>query len=83
MNQKIVEDGNTRTLKEFANVAIKSLEADATLEEVVQLANHITEIASNFMTRPDILFPLPDNYKYYFSGFLGQVIGVGRSNLKR
>ena len=81
MNQYICEDGNTRSLKKFATIAVKNLEADPTLEEVVQQASHITELANDSMTRPDTLYPLPDGYQYYFSGFYGQVIGVGRPNL--
>jgi hypothetical protein len=78
MMQHIVEDGSTRSLKEFADLAIKHLEAHPLDEEVVQIADHITELAHDFKTRPDIIYPVPLGYQYRFSGFFGQVIGVAR-----
>ena len=78
MMQHIAEDGTIRTLKEFADLAIKHLEAHPPDDEVVQIANHITELAQDSKTRPDILYPVPEGYRYRFSGFFGQVIGIAR-----
>ncbi len=78
MKQQVIEDGSTRTLKEFTERALKHLQENSWDDEVVQLANHITEIAADTMTRPDIIHPLPEGYHYRFSGFWGQVISVAR-----
>jgi hypothetical protein len=81
MIQHIAEDGSTRSLKEFADLAIKHLEENPLDEEVVQLADHITELAHDSMTRPDVIYPVPEEYRYRFSGFWGQVIGVARKGV--
>jgi hypothetical protein len=78
MMQLVVEDGTARTLQEFADLAIRHLKANPCDEEVVQIADNITELAQDSMTRPDTLYPLPKGYCYRFSGFFGQVIGVAR-----
>lgn len=78
MIQHIAEDGSTRSLEEFADLALKHLDANPLDEEVVQLADHITELAADTMTRPDIIYPIPKGYHYRFSGFWGQVIGIVR-----
>lgn len=79
--QLVIEDGSQRTLKEFADSAVEYLNAYPREEEVVQLADNITELKDNKMTKPDIIHPLPAGFQYYFSGFFGQVIGIGRPNL--
>lgn len=76
--QYIIEDGKTRSLEEFAKTAIEFLEKTPTCDEVVQLADHITELEHDKMTPPRNIHPLPEGYEYNFSGFSGQVIGVGR-----
>jgi hypothetical protein len=81
MIQHIAEDGSTRSLKEFADLAIKHLEENPLDEEVVQLADHITELAHDSMTRPDVIYPVPEEYRYRFSGFWGQVIAVARKGV--
>ena len=81
VNQHIVEDKNTRSLKEFAEIAIPFLEKDADCDEVVQLADHITELANDKSNPPRYVCPLPDGYEYNFSGTFGQVIGIGRTGI--
>lgn len=78
MMQEVIEDGNVRDLKDFADLAIKHLETHPQDEEVVQLADNITELARDKMAHPAKLYPLPEGYRYRFSGFWGQVIGVMR-----
>lgn len=80
--QDIIEDGKTRTLKEFARYAIAFLENTPTYDEVVQLADHITELENDKRTPPRNIHQLPEGYEYNFSGFFGQVIGVGRTRSK-
>lgn len=80
--QKIIEDGIMRSLKDFAELAVDFLSKDPALDEVVQQASHITELEHDFITPPRLLHPLPDGYEYNFSGFWGQVIGVGRTGIR-
>jgi len=82
VSQKIIEDGTKRTLGEFAKLAIAYLEQDFELDEVVQLANNITELEHDAMTAPNRIYELPEGYEYNFSGFWGQVIGVGRTGIR-
>ena len=81
MIQEVIENGQMRSLQKFADYAVEYLARHPSCEEVVQLADHITELEKNSMTKPDTLYPLPATFQYYFSGFLGQVIGVGRPGL--
>lgn len=81
IRQLVIEDGSQRTLKEFADSAVAYLKEHREEDEVVQLADNITELKADAFTRPDILHPLPAGFQYYFSGFFGQVIGVGRPSL--
>ena len=82
VNQHIIEGGNIRSLKEFADKAISHLEENPYCDEVVQLADHITELENDKMTAPRDIYPLPEGYEYNFSGFFGQVIGVGRRGIR-
>ena len=77
--QKVMPEGEKLTLKEFADQAVVYLKAERQFDnEVVTLANDIVELEKDFMTRPDVLYPLSEGYEYRFSGFWGQVIGVVR-----
>ena len=82
MDQHIVEDGNKRPLSEFAQSAIIYLEQHRECDEVVQQADNITELENDKMTAPRHIYPLSDGYEYNFSGFWGQVIGVGRTGIR-
>ena len=79
--QEVIENGTKRTLREFAEQAIKHIETHPECEEVVQLADNIVELEQDHMTRPQDVFELPERLQYYFSGFFGQVIGVGLPGL--
>lgn len=79
--QLVIEDGTQRTLKQFADRAVAYLNNNPGEEEVVQLADNINELKNDAMTKPDTIHPLPVGFQYYFSGFFGQVIGVGRPGL--
>lgn len=81
--QHLIEDGKTRSLKEFAETAVALLEKRPRCDEVVQLADHITELENDKMTAPRHIHPLPEGYEYNFSGFYGQVIGVGRTGIRQ
>lgn len=81
MIQEIIENGQVRSLKKFADYAMEYLADHPSCDEVVQLADHITELEKDRMTRPDILYSLPTTFQYFFSGHFGQVIGVGRPGL--
>lgn len=80
--QYIIEDGEKRSLKEFADIAVTYLEKTPTCDEVVQLADNITELENDKMTAPRHIYQLPEGYEYNFSGFFGQVIGVGRQGIR-
>ena len=82
VNQHIIEDGNKRPLSEFAQCAIIYLEQHPECDEVVQQAANITELENNALTPPRIIYALPEGYEYNFSGFFGQVIGVGRTGIR-
>jgi len=82
VNQQIIEDGNKKPLGEFAQCAIIYLEQHPECDEVVQLADNITELEHDAMTAPKHIYGLPEGYEYNFSGFYGQVIGVGRAGIK-
>lgn len=79
--QYIIEDKKTRSLKEFAETAIAFLEKRNDCDEVVQLADHITELENDKKTAPQNIHPLPEGYEYNFSGTFGQVIGIGRTGI--
>jgi len=76
--QQVVEDHIEQRLKEFADASVRFLTGSDEYNEVVRLADSITELKNDKMTRPDILYPLPEGFRYRFSGFWGQVIGVMR-----
>lgn len=80
MNQQILKAGEKRSLAEFAKIATDYLESipPELCDEVVQLADDITELKHDCRTSPETLHPLPNGYEYRFSGFFGQVIGIGR-----
>lgn len=80
--QEIIEDGTKRTLTEFSRLSLEYLLEHPECDEVVQLADNIVELENDRMTRPENIYQLPGEFHYYFSGFFGQVIGVGRSGLK-
>ncbi|MBA7628956.1 hypothetical protein ES703_36453 [subsurface metagenome] len=82
VRQNLIEDGQKRSLVEFAQVAVTYLEQHPECDEVVQLADHIEELENDKMTRPDNIHELPQGYEYNFSGFYGQVIGVGRTGIR-
>lgn len=82
VNQNIIEDGHKRPLDEFAQCAVIYLSQHPECDEVVQQADNITELESDKMTRPDNIYELPEGYEYNFSGFYGQVIGVGRTGIR-
>jgi len=79
--QHIIEDGTVRTLEEFADCAVKHLEGHPEFDEVVQLAHHITELQNDHMTPPALIYRLPEGYRYNWSGFSGQVLGIMRLEL--
>ena len=81
VNQQIIEDGSKRSLEEFAQCAIIYLEQHPECDEVVQLADNITELEHDALQSPQLIYPLPECYEYCFSGFYGQVIGVGRKGV--
>ena len=80
--QHIVENGQKRTLEEFVLLALSHLEQHLGDDEVVQQADNIIELEHDAMTAPQRIYELPDGYEYNFSGFYGQVIGVGRTGIK-
>jgi len=82
VNQNIVEDGQKRSLQEFVESAILYLEQHPECDEVVQLAENINELELDVVTDPKRIFALPEGYEYNFSGFYGQVIGVGRTGIR-
>lgn len=79
--QEIIEDGTKRTLQEFSDLATKYLKEHPECDEVVQLADNIVELENDRMTRPENIYQLLGEFHYYFSGFYGHVIGVGRPGL--
>jgi len=79
--QYIIEDGKTRSIKEFAETALAFLEKRKDCDEVVQLADNITELANDKKTAPHNIHPLPEGYEYNFSGFFGHVAGIGRTGI--
>lgn len=82
VNQHIIEDGNKRPLSEFAQCAIIYLEQHPECDEVVQQAENINELELDVVTDPGRIYALPKGYEYNFSGFWGQVIGVGRTGIR-
>lgn len=82
VNQHIIEDRNRRPLAEFAQCAIIYLEQHPECDEVVQVADHITELEFDKVNSPSVYYQLPEGYEYNFSGFWGQVIGVGRTGIR-
>ncbi len=74
--QKIIEDGNQRTLREFAHMALDHLKDSKFDNEVVQQAANIVELEHDAKTHPNRIYELPDGYGYRFSGYFGQVIGI-------
>lgn len=83
VNQHIVEDGKKKSLKEFAENAIVFLKQHVEIDEVVQQADNIIELEHDAMTSPNRIYNLPDGYEYSFSGFYGQVIGVGHTGIQQ
>ncbi len=82
MIQHIIEDEGKRSLSEFAQCAIIYLGQHPECDEVVQQAISITELEKDGLTPPENTYPLPEGYEYNFSGFWGQVIGVGRTGIR-
>lgn len=82
VTQHIIEDGKTRNLKEFVDQAIDFLEKNLEYDEVVQLADNITELKNDKISFPTIYYKLPQGYEYNFSGFLGQVLGIGYTGIR-
>lgn len=82
VNQYIVEDGAMRSLKAFADDAVTYLKQHPDCDEVVQVADHIEELKDDKRTPPKNMYALPDGYEYNFSGFFGQVVGVGREGIR-
>ena len=72
--KKVIEDGQKRTLEEFAQCAVIYLERHPECDEVVQEANNIIELGDDTMTSPSLIYELPEGYEYNFS----EVIGVSR-----
>lgn len=81
VRQHIIEDGQRRSLQEFAQLAVTYLEQHPECDEVVQLADNIKELEFDKVNPPTIYHELPQGYEYNFSGFYGQVIGVGRTGV--
>jgi len=52
MIQHIVENGQARSLQEFVEAAIAYLKEHPECDEVVQQADHITELEYDKMTQP-------------------------------
>lgn len=82
MIQHIIEDGNKRPLSEFAQCTIIYLEQHSECDEVVQQADNIIELETDGRTPPENIYLLPEGYEYNFSGYFGQVIGVGRTGIR-
>ncbi|KYK38481.1 MAG: hypothetical protein AYK18_06975 [Theionarchaea archaeon DG-70] len=81
INQKILKEGETGTvytLSQFAEKALRILEEEGNIDEVVILANSIKEMQNDHITPPSCIYPLPEGYEYHFSGFFGQVLGIMR-----
>lgn len=72
--KKVIENGQKRLLEEFAQCAVIYLEQHPECDEVVQQANHITELEHDTMTSPSLVYELPEGYEYSLS----EVIGVSR-----
>jgi len=83
VNENIVEDGTTRTLKKFADAAIAYLKDHPREDAVIQQTNHTTQLVNNTLTSPDRIYPLPEGYEYNFTGYYGQDIGVGRQGTRQ
>ena len=82
VNQLIIEDSTKRNLKRFADDGIAFLKDNPEYDEVVQQAKNITELEHDLRIPPRLIHPLPEGYEYNFSGFFGQVIGVGRTGIR-
>jgi len=82
VNQLIIEDGKKRSLKEFADAAVAYLKDHPETDEVAQLADDIVELEHDAKTAPQTIYALPEGYEYNFSGFYGQVIGIGRTGIR-
>ena len=76
--QKIVEDWKRISLKEFADRAVEILKTEPHFDEVVHRASNISELESDYMTPPWLIYALPEGFEYAFSGFCGFVLGVRR-----
>lgn len=72
--KKVIENGEKRPLEEFAQCAVIYLEQHSECDEVVQQANHITELENDTMTPPGLIYELPEGYEYSLS----EVIGISR-----
>ncbi len=73
--KKVIEDGQKRTLEEFAQCAVIYLEQHPECDEVVQQANNIIELEHDTITSPSLIYELPEGYEYNSS----EVIGVSRT----
>ena len=82
VRQHIAEDGKRRPLSEFAQAAVTYLEEHPDCDEVVQLADRITELENGKINPPTVYHELPQGYEYNFSGFYGHVIGIGRTGIR-
>ena len=82
VRQFIMTTGEKRSLKEFADAAVAHLKDHPNTDEVVQLAENIKELENDTVTAPQNIYSLPEKYEYNFSGFYGQVIGVGRTGIR-
>lgn len=80
--QHIIEDGQKRRLKQFVEDAVAYLKEHPEYDEVVQLADNISELENDRINRPSVYHNLPEGYEYNFSGFWGQVIGIGRTGIR-
>jgi hypothetical protein len=76
--KKVIEDGQKRSLEEFAQCAVIYLEQHPECNEVVQESNNIIELENHTMVSPSLIYELPEGYEYNFS----EVIGVSRKGQK-
>lgn len=83
LNQHVIDGFTKRTLQEFAQIAVEYLQQHPECDEVVMLADNIVELKKDPVSQPDVYYKLPEGYEYAFSGFYGQVIGIGRTGIKK
>ena len=68
VRQHIIEDGQKRLLSEFAQSAVNYLEQHPECDEVVQLADHITELENDKVNPPAAYYELPEGYGHQGKG---------------